>query len=136
MAFYSYNRVAHFSDSDAAGIIHFSRIACFVEEAEHSFLERAGYPIQLQNPEAYRWPRIQFQATFNRPILPFESVRVDLNPGLVGNSSILWKWSIWKQNISDPLVVGEMKTVCCRQRGGQIEKTRLPDDLRALLLSA
>lgn len=136
MAFYSYSRMAQFSDSDAAGIVHFSRIACFVEEAEHSFLEGAGYPVQLQNPEAYRWPRVQFQASFNRPILPFETVSVELYPGYVGTSSILWKWSIWKKNIPDPMMVGEMKTVCCFQRGGRIEKARLPDDLRALLLSA
>jgi acyl-CoA thioester hydrolase len=135
LAFFSYNRVAQFSDSDAAGIIHFSRIACFVEEAEHSFLERAGYPIQIQNPDAYRWPRVAYKATFHLPVLPFETLRIELYPGHVGNSSILWKWTVWKKNFSDPVIVGEMKTVCCLQSGGQIEKASLPDDLRALLLN-
>jgi acyl-CoA thioesterase FadM len=135
MAFYSYDRVAQFSDSDAAGFIHFSRLACFVEEAEHAFLARSGYPVQVQNPEAYRWPRIQFQANFNCPIFPFDSIRVDLQPGQVGKSSVLWKWTIWKDQVDSPAAGGEMKTVCCQLRNGQIEAVPLPDDLRALLLS-
>ncbi|MEX2607467.1 MAG: acyl-CoA thioesterase [Kiritimatiellia bacterium] len=136
MAVFSYKRIAQFSDTDAAGIVHFSRIACFVEEAEHSFLERAGYPIQMLNQDTFRWPRVQYKATFNRPVFPFESLSVDLYPGHLGKSSILWKWKIRKKNVSDPAAFGEMKTVCCRQSGGQLEKAPLPDDLRALLLSA
>lgn len=136
MAFYSYDRRTHFSESDAAGIIHFSKYACFVEEAEHAFLGKQGFPIEVHNPARYRWPRVSFSASFDSPIFPLQDIRISLDPRCVGKSSITWRWVIFDKNTMTPLCKGEMKTVCCRLNGNKLDACPLPEELRNKLSSA
>lgn len=136
MASFDYDRLTQFSESDAAGIIHFSKIACYVEEAEHAFLESAGFPVEIHNPKALRWPRVFYKAEYGLPILPLQKITVQINSIYVGRSSVNWKWYILSENKKSTLCEGEMKTVCCILRDGKIEVCPLPDDLRSVLFSS
>lgn len=133
MAFFTAYRKATFADSDAAGIIHFSRFAVYVEEAEHLFLQKEGFPLLPRNPEALRWPRIRFQAEYLRPVFPLEDIQIELNPHRVGTSSITWHWKIYRQGSFELSARGEMKTVCCKLDHGQTAPCPLPESLRNLL---
>ena len=67
-------RRASFAECDPAGILHFSRVACWVEEAEHAFLAQAAFPIDLHAKDALLWPRVSFEVEYHGPILlPFAS---------------------------------------------------------------
>lgn len=135
MAFFFYDRTTQFSESDAAGIIHFSKIACYVEEAEHHFLAKAGFPVNLQDLSSCRWPRVNYKCSFSHPILPFQSIRITLAPIYVGKSSINWSWLIVDKVSGSGLCKGEMKTVCCKQEGERLEVCPLPEDLRKQLFT-
>ena len=135
MAFFISRRQAQFADSDAAGVIHFSRIAVYVEEAEHLFLQQQGYPIDLVSPEAFHWPRIKYSASYMRPIQPFESIKIELAPRRVGTSSITWRWLILKAEDDQEVAQGEMKTICCKLQDGSMKTHPLPEDLRRNLTS-
>lgn len=135
MAFFTYDRITQFSECDAAGVIHFSKIACFVEEAEHAFLFYAGYPIELFDPNAYCWPRVNYTASYTSPLLPFTKICVSLQPLQVGTSSVNWGWQITDLKQKNSFCEGEMKTVCCLRKNGKMETNSLPDDLRIKLLS-
>lgn len=131
MAVFSFSRQTSFADSDAAGLIHFSRLACYVEEAEHAFLQKAGIGLGFSDPEALRWPRVQFSADFLKPIRPFETVEVLLLGAEAGNSSLRWTWEI--QAGEEVVARGEMKTVCCREEHGRMRSFPLPEAVRTLV---
>jgi acyl-CoA thioesterase FadM len=132
MAFYSYPRNPTFAESDAAGVIHFSNIARYVEEAEHAFLAEAGCPVDLLEADALHWPRVQFSAEFKGVMRPFQAIRVELEAEKVGGSSIAWGWVIRSEE-GECLAQGQMKTVCCRKEGDKLASAPLPESVRARL---
>lgn len=134
MASFYYDRLPQFAESDAAGIIHFSNIARYVEEAEHAFLRNAGFPVMVHDPRSLRWPRVIYTANYARAFLPFQKIRVILHPLHVGRSSINWKWSISSPQSEEVFCDGEMKVVCCILKGGKLESCFLPKPLRAKLI--
>ncbi|WFB34906.1 acyl-CoA thioesterase [Kiritimatiellota bacterium B12222] len=136
MPIFYYDRTIPFADSDAAGIVHFSRIACYAEEAEHAFLIQAGYPIKVNSAHAYHWPRVNYQANYLRPLFPFQTIKLQLTSSKIGRSSITWKWSIHDEKTQELHCHGEMKTVCCMVQGGQMKPVPLPEELRRKLLKA
>jgi acyl-CoA thioesterase FadM len=136
MAYFIAQRQTQFAESDAAGIIHFSRLAVYVEEAEHLFFQKEGLPINLKNPESYRWPRVRYSANYLHPVFPMEMIQIELNPVRVGTSSITWQWEIWRQERSEQAAKGEMKSVCCKWSDGQILPHALPEGLRTKLTTA
>jgi 4-hydroxybenzoyl-CoA thioesterase/acyl-CoA thioester hydrolase len=133
MAFFTAQRNAQFAESDAAGVIHFSCFALYVEEAEHDLLATFGFPIQLHGPEALHWPRVSFEASYTGPLLPFEKVQVELDPEEVGERSICWAWRILKTADGAEVAAGSMKTVCCRFTESGLTSTPLPADLKTAL---
>jgi acyl-CoA thioesterase FadM len=136
MSLFYIDRISQFSETDAAGIVHFSKIACYVEEAEHAFFAQAGYPIQLHDLEALRWPRVEYKASYGKPIFPFQAIRVHLKPLHIGTSSIKWNWSIKDGSSKKSLCGGEMKSVCCVVKNGKVEVCPIPSDLRDKLFMA
>jgi len=134
MARFVYTRRTHFAESDAAGVIHFSRMGCYVEEAEHAFLEERGFGIDLRDPAALRWPRVRFSAEYLGPVFPRERIEVVLETGEPGESSIRWRWSIRGATDGRRIAEGEMTTVCCAmEEGGRLLSRPLPEALRDVL---
>jgi YbgC/YbaW family acyl-CoA thioester hydrolase len=54
----------HFSDTDAAGVVHFSRLLSYVEEAEHSWFEELGWEVYSAK---HGWPRVALESQFVSP---------------------------------------------------------------------
>jgi acyl-CoA thioesterase FadM len=130
MAAFVYSRTPAFADGDAAGVVHFSRLACFVEEAEHAWLTGAGCPVALDAPDALHWPRVAFSAEYLRPVRPFQSLEVRLVALRAGRASLEWDWEIRVDG--DLAARGTMKTVCCRKVGEELKAVDLPERLRGM----
>ena len=126
MAFYSYHRKTQFAESDAAGVIHFSRFAVYVEEAEHALLASMGVAVDLQSSTALHWPRVHFEASYTAPCHPFADIRVDLDPEGIGESSIEWAWTVTDGTQKVVVAKGVMKTVCCLSDGKGMRSCPLP----------
>ena len=52
---YKIVRQVEFSDTDMAGIMHFSNFFRFMEAAEHSFFRSLGFSIHTTQPERVGW---------------------------------------------------------------------------------
>ncbi len=87
---YHYQRRVAFSDTDAAGVVHFSRILCYVEEAEHALLGSLNIPLLDHGG----WPRVDVQCSYTAPISPESDVNVCISPDQIGRSSIVWKFDV------------------------------------------
>ncbi len=125
-----YARQAQFAECDPAGILHFSRVACWVEEAEHACLAAAGFPLNLQAEDALLWPRVSFEVEYLAPIPLHQEFELRLLAVKPGKSSLTWTWEL---GAGEQLFArGSLKTVCCRREGEGLRPQALPDALREL----
>lgn len=75
---YKIVRQVEFSDTDMAGIMHFSNFFRFMEAAEHAFFRSLGYSIHMTDPEPLGWPRVHADCDFSYPLRFEDSVEIRL----------------------------------------------------------
>ena len=75
---YTIIREVEFSDTDMAGIMHFSNFFRFMEAAEHAFFRSLGLSIHTTTPEPLGWPRVHADCDFRFPLRFEDSVEVRL----------------------------------------------------------
>jgi YbgC/YbaW family acyl-CoA thioester hydrolase len=64
---YRYHRRVQFADTDLAGVVHFSWIARYMEEAEHALWRAAG--LSIVGPDrALGFPRVAVSIDFKSPL--------------------------------------------------------------------
>ena len=86
----AYTRRVHFADTDAAGVVHFSKILCFVEEAEHAYLLSLGLDVVS---EREGWPIVKVDVDYRRPLYFNEDVDISIEPFSCGRSSVSWSFA-------------------------------------------
>ncbi len=132
MATYSYTRSIAFHETDAAGVVHFSRLLCLVEEAEHAALASLGIPLFT---EEIAWPRVQLSVSYPAPIQTGEQAEVSLAIERLGKSSVRWKFSIRSVEKDRIVAEGTMTTVCSHPAGYSRELGEWRESLESLLVS-
>src|SRR5262252_5297568 len=60
-------RRVQFSETDAAGLVHFTCFFKYFEDAEHALWRSAGLSIHADN-SAIGWPRVSASCEFIRPL--------------------------------------------------------------------
>ena len=60
-------RHVQFSETDVAGIVHFSNYFRYFEDAEHALWRDAGLSVHPDNPTV-GWPRVAASCTFHRAL--------------------------------------------------------------------
>ncbi len=96
-----------FSDTDASGLAHFSKILCYVENTEHAFLASVGIPV-FSNSNG--WPRVKISCDYRSPLRFQDKFEVQLSLTKIGNSSLNWKYQILKPDTT-LVAAGEMVSV-------------------------
>ena len=119
-----YTRRVSFADTDAAGVVHFSRLLCYAEEAEHALLEKLGIPLFADGG----WPRVRVSCDYLAPVRVGDSVEVSISSGEIGRSSVCWEFTMVCDDT--PVARGTMKTV---RVGADGNPSELPEDWRVLL---
>ena len=100
-----YERRVAFADTDAAGVVHFSRILCYAEEAEHDLLGKLGIPLLGDGG----WPRVHVECDYRAPARLGDALQICISPGELGTSSVAWKFTI--SCAGQTIATGSMKTV-------------------------
>lgn len=110
-----YQRRVQFADTDAAGVVHFSRMLCYAEEAEHDLLGVLGIPLM----ENGGWPRVHVDCDYRAPVRLGDTVDIMISPLQLGSSSIQWAFfmTIEGQCVAE----GKMKTVRVDEAGNPLE---------------
>jgi YbgC/YbaW family acyl-CoA thioester hydrolase len=110
-----HNRKVEFSDTDMAGIMHFSRFFIFMESAEHAFFRSLGFSIHTDiNGKRYGWPRIHVACDFRRPLRFEDDVEIRLMIHEITDRTIFYRFTFIKLNGDQPeeVATGEVKTIC------------------------
>ena len=90
--FQAYTRRVPFADTDAAGVVHFSKILCYVEEAEHAFLLSLGLDVAS---EREGWPIVKVDVDYRRPLVFNEEVDISIEPFSCGRTSVSWSFAVF-----------------------------------------
>jgi YbgC/YbaW family acyl-CoA thioester hydrolase len=64
---YTLKRRVQFSETDVAGIVHFSNFFRYFEDAEHELWRQAGLSIHPEK-SSVGWPRVAASCEFHRPL--------------------------------------------------------------------
>ena len=76
---YKINRQVEFSDTDMAGIMHFSNFFRFMEVAEHGFYRALGIEMHPEFIEGkVGWPRVHASCDYKHPLRFGEEVEIRL----------------------------------------------------------
>lgn len=86
-----FKKTVAFADTDMAGIVHFSRILCYVEEAEHTAMATMG--VLAMTPEG-GFPKVHVECDYRSPLRFGEKVSIELGLCRIGDCSLTWKFKV------------------------------------------
>lgn len=122
-------RRVEFSDTDAAGIVHFSRFFVFMESAEHAFWRALGTSVHsIWDGRSIGWPRLKATCEFSRPVR-FED-ELDIRVAVARKGARSLTFCVELEHEGRRVAAGELITACCELRPGQ--RPRAIDIPRAL----
>lgn len=136
MKWFEYNCQVHFADTDAARVAHFSRILCWVEEAEHAFWRQHGFAVHDSStallPAPVGWPRVGVDVRFRRPLRLDDVLTVALAVVDVHSKMLVWKFQI---RVQDEIAVEGKMTVAAVEKAaaGNWQVTTIPAQMKAVL---
>lgn len=134
-------RRVHFSETDLAGIMHFSNFFRWMEDVEHEFYREQGLSV---HPLAHGatdtsagWPRLKATAEYHLPLQFEEEVEVELLVAEVRTKAIRYAFRFWK-NPDGPgkrslAAIGEMVVVAVETKPGTrtMRACAIPDNFRS-----
>jgi YbgC/YbaW family acyl-CoA thioester hydrolase len=132
---FRYARRVQFGETDLAGIVHFSWMFRYMEEAEHAAWRAAGLSI-AERGGALGWPRVAASFEFRNPLHFEEEFEVAVRLADVGSRSLQYEHSITRGDVV--IGSGRMTTVCVQKAAdGQMRAVEIPaallQTLRAVL---
>lgn len=87
-----------FSETDMAGVVHFSQILRWAENAEGEFFRHLGIPFVERSGEMLTgWPRVRIQADFLAPARYNDCIRVRIRPQTLADektSALTWEFEV------------------------------------------
>lgn len=127
---FAHERQAAFADADPAGILHFTRLLAYVEEAEHAWLRAAGVSLLA---EGLGWPRVQLAVDFQRPVPWQAELRIELQLQRCGRRSATFDFRLGQDRAH---LAGSWTIVHARLVDGLAAAVDLPADFTAHLQAA
>ncbi len=133
-------RRVEFSETDAAGIVHFSNFFRYMETAEHAFFRSLGSSIfARENPLRIGWPRVHASCDYHRPLRFEDMVEIHLLVEEKRSKAIRYQIRFSKLNGEqrEEVARGRLTVVCVAHSAeGSMKATTIPSELAALIEAA
>ena len=131
-----------FSDTDMAGIVHFSNFYRYFERAEHAFFRSLGLsiwedPALIPDGERVGWPRVNATCDFRAPLFFQDEFEVELLVEEVRAKTIRWMARGWRAD-GELSAEGHM-IIACVQRDpetGKMRAVHIPERIRSKITTA
>lgn len=123
-------RFVEFSDTDMAGIAHFSSFFRYMEAAEHALLRSLGLSVHatLREGEVVSFPRVNAQCDYHAPARCEDDLDIAVTVKRLGKSSVTYGFRFTRDDT--PIATGQMTSVCCRFLPGKPpEPTPIPEEI-------
>jgi acyl-CoA thioester hydrolase len=124
---FRYARRVQFAETDLAGIVHFSWMFRYMEEAEHAAWRAAGLSI-AEKGGALGWPRVAASFEFRNPLHFEDEVEVRVHLAEVGSRSLQYEHTIVR---GDTVIgSGRITTVCVQKApDGTMRAAEIPAEI-------
>ena len=123
-------RRVEFSDTDMAGIVHYSNFFRYMETAEHGFVRSLGYSVVMDHFEPpVGWPRVQASCEYRQPLRFEDEVEIHLLVSEKKSKSLSYAFRFRKLNASPVIEVarGSLTVVCVtKQPDGKMVAAHIP----------
>ncbi len=134
-------RRIEFSETDMAGLVHFSNFFRYMETAERDFFEAAGVDLINTRPgEVVGWPRVRAECKFSAPLRFGDTIDIHLAVKSVKDRSIDYQFRIFRRNADGSHTQagkGQMTTVLTAlTASGELRSIELPDSVRSRITEA
>lgn len=130
---FRYIRRVEFSDTDMAGIVHFSRFFIFMETAEHAFYRSLGFSVSGDIEGHFvTWPRLEVQCQYKKPLRFEEEVEIHLLIREIRNKTIRYE-VVFRRVHPEPVeevARGSLTIVCITMQEGVMKSIPIPDMIR------
>ena len=126
---FTVTRRVEFSETDMAGIVHYSNFFRYMEAAEHGFFRSLGFSVvtsQVDPPVG--WPRVHAECDYQQPLRFEDEVEVHLLVSEKRSKSLSYQFRFRKLNASPPSEVarGSLTVVCVTHQRGQMRAATIP----------
>ncbi|MCW8132465.1 MAG: acyl-CoA thioesterase [Planctomycetota bacterium] len=133
-------RKVEFSETDLAGIMHFSNFFRYMETAEHAFFRSLGLSIvTTQVTPPVGWPRVHAACDYKRPLKFEDDVEIRLLVREIREKTIRYAFEFRKLNAPAPELAarGEL-VVACVTKGpdGAMKAVPIPNEIAAKIEAA
>ena len=134
-------RRIEFSETDMAGLVHFSNFFKYMETAERDFFEAAGVKlIRTQPGELVGWPRARAECKFSAPLRFGDTIDIHLAVKSVKDRAIDYQFRIFRRNEDGSRTQagkGHMTTILAKlDEDGELHSAELSEDLRKRIFEA
>ncbi len=130
-------RRVEFSETDMAGIMHFSNFFRFMESAEHAFFRSLGLSVAHPDTEGkLGLPRIHAQCEFKSPLRFEDEVEVQLFIEKISRKTICYRFALNRINPGPPKesATGAITVICVEKSSdGSLKAVPLPKNIESLL---
>jgi YbgC/YbaW family acyl-CoA thioester hydrolase len=134
-------RRIEFSETDMAGLVHFSNFFKYMETAERDFFEVAGVDLIRTKPgELVGWPRARAECKFSAPLRFGDTIDIHLAVKAVKDRAIDYQFRIFRREEDGSRTQagkGHMTTILAQlNQTGALQSAELPADLRERITEA
>ena len=134
MSEFVYRRRVQFAETDLAGIVHFSNIFRYMEEAEHALWRAAGLTIAERGSDI-GWPRLSAACEFRNPLRFEEEFEVRVRLASLKTRTIEYEFTLVRDNTV--IAVGTITSVCVKKSAdGRMRATEVPAHILKKLRTA
>lgn len=115
-AFVTTRRV-EFSDTDAAGMMHFVAFFRMMEQAEHELLRSVGLSVMMHDANGpISWPRVAARCEFQAAARFEDLLEIEVRIARLGERSVTYAHRFLRAG--QVLASGEVTSVCCQMQSG------------------
>ncbi|MFM1768108.1 MAG: hypothetical protein RJA22_637 [Verrucomicrobiota bacterium] len=126
-------RRVEFSDTDMAGIMHYSNFFRFMETAEHAFYRSLGFSVaERQALPRIGWPRVHASCDYHKPLRFEDEVEIHLLVAEKRSKAITFQFRFRKllESGAEEVARGRLTVVCVtHQEDGTMKAAVIPDSI-------
>jgi acyl-CoA thioester hydrolase len=122
-------RRVEFSETDMAGIVHYSNFFRYMEAAEHEFFRSLGFSVVTRQADPpVGWPRVRAECGFKQPLRFEDEFEVHMLVSEKSSKSLSYQFHIRKLGGAQPVEVahGSLTVVCVTHAGGTMKAAPIP----------
>jgi acyl-CoA thioester hydrolase len=124
-------RRVQFSETDVAGIVHFSNFFRYFEDAEHELWREAGLSVHPEK-SSIGWPRVAASCEFHRPLKFEQEFEIGVRISDLSRRTITFVGEITRNG--EQIATGSWKIACVHKLpDGGMRSAEIPAEVAASL---